>query len=106
MMIVLVKCRSYNDGTFWGVIEGVMEEELEKVREIREAIKANPDQWNWTNDTKLVNDGGGRWKTVKRIYDTYPNIKPETLDWFASFIPWRTETIEEIKVIDGEDRIL
>ena len=106
MKIVLVRCGSYNDGTFWGVIEGVTEEELDKVREIWKAIKANPDRWNWTNDTKLVNDDGGEWKTVRRIYDTYPNIKPETLDWFASFIPWRTETIKEIKVIEYGDQVL
>ena len=105
MKIVLVKCGSYNDGTFWGVIEEVTEEELEMVREIWETIKTNPNQWNWTNGTKLVNDGGG-WKTVRKIYDTYPNIKPETLDWFASFIPWRTEIIEEIRVIKYEDQIL
>ena len=105
MKIVLVKCGSYNDGIFWGVIEGVTEEELEKVREIWEAIKANPDQWNWTNDTKLVNNGE-EWKAVKKIYDIYSNIKPETLDWFASFIPWRTETIEEIKVIKYGDQVL
>ena len=101
--MILVKCGSYNDGTFWGVIE----ENNEWIRKIAEAIKANPDRWNWTNDTKLERQGG-EWVSVRKVYDMYPSISRETLDWFGSYLPWRTETIEEIRLIETkhEDRLL
>lgn len=103
--MILVKCGSYNDGTFWGVIE---DDEIEfGIVEIAEAIKANPDRWNWTNDTKLERQGD-EWVSVRKVYDMYPGVPREILDWFGSFLPWRTETIEEIREIKigHEDRLL
>ena len=103
--IVLVKCGSYNDGTFWGVIEEDIN--IDWVKQISEAIKAKTDRWNWTNDTKLEKQGG-EWVSIRKIYDMYPSIPRETLDWFGSFLPWRTETIEEIREVkvNGENRLL
>ena len=103
--IILVKCRSYNDGTFWGVIEG--EEHGDWIKQISEAIKARTDRWNWTNDTKLEKQGD-EWVSVRKVHGMYPSISREALDWFGSFLPWRTETIEEIKLIETkhEDRLL
>ena len=104
--MILVKCRSYNDGTFWGVIEGV-EDKLEWIEKISEAIKARTDRWNWTNDTKLERQDG-EWVSVRKVYDMYPTISREALDWFGSYLPWRTETIEEIREVkvNGENRLL
>lgn len=103
--IVLVKCGSYNDGTFWGVIEGDVN--IDWIKQISEAIKVRTDRWNWTNDTKLEKQGT-EWVSVKKVYDMYPTISCEALDWFAARIPWRTETIEEIRLIETkhEDRLL
>ena len=103
--MVLVKCGSYNDGTFWGVIEGDIN--IDWIKKISEAIKARADRWNWTNDTKLERQGG-EWVSVKKVYDMYPTIPREALDWFGSYLPWRTETIEEIRFIETkhEDRLL
>jgi hypothetical protein len=105
--IVLVKCGSYNDGTFWGVIEGDIN--IDWVKQISEAIKARTDRWNWTNtnDTKLERQGT-EWVSVWKVYDMYPSIPREALDWFAPFLPWRTETIEEIRLVETkhEDRLL
>lgn len=104
--MILVKCRSYNDGTFWGVIEEV-EDKLEWIEKISEAIKARTDRWNWTNDTKLERQDG-EWVNVRKVYDMYPTISREALDWFGSYLPWRTETIEEIKEVkvNEENRLL
>ena len=104
--MILVKCRSYNDGTFWGVIEEV-EDKLEWIEKISEAIKVRTDRWNWTNDTKLERQDG-EWVSVRKVYDMYPTISREALDWFGSYLPWRTETIEEIREvkINGENRLL
>ena len=104
--MILVKCGSYNDGTFWGIIEEV-ENKLEWIKQISEAIKARTDRWNWTNDTKLERQDG-EWVSVKKVYDMYPTISREALDWFGSYLPWRTETIEEIRLIETkhEDRLL
>ena len=104
--MILVKCRSYNDGTFWGVIEEV-EDKLEWIEKISEAIKVRTDRWNWTNDTKLERQDG-EWVNVRKVYDMYPTISREALDWFGSYLPWRTETIEEIREvkINGENRLL
>lgn len=103
--IILVKCGSYNDGTFWGVIEGDIN--IDWVKQISEAIKARTDRWNWTNDTKLERQSG-EWVSVRKVYDMYPSIPREALDWFGSYLPWRTETIEEIRLIETkhEDRLL
>ena len=103
--MILVKCGSYNDGTFWGVIEGDIN--IDWVKQISEAIKARTDRWNWTNDTKLERQGD-EWVSVGKVYDMYPTISREALDWFGSFLPWRTETIEEIRLIETkhEDRLL
>jgi len=103
--IVLVKCGSYNDGTFWGVIEGDIN--IDWVKQISEALKARTDRWNWTNDTKLERQGS-EWVSVRKVYDMYPTISREALDWFGSYLPWRTETIEEIILIETkhEDRLL
>ena len=104
--IVLVKCGSYNDGTFWGVIEGNIN--IDWVKQISEAIKARTDRLNWTNDTRLERKDDGEWVDVKKVYDMYPTIDPEVLDWFAARIPRRTETIKEIRLIETkhEDRLL
>jgi hypothetical protein len=104
--IVLIKCGSYNDGTFWGVINKA-DENSERIRQIAEAIKSNPDRWNWTMDTKLERQGG-EWVSVRKVYDMYPSISRETLDWFSSCLPWRTETIEEIWEVETkhENRLL
>ena len=104
--MILVKCRSYNDGTFWGVIEEV-EDKLEWIEKISEAIKVRTDKWKWTNDTKLERQDG-EWVSVRKVYDMYPTISREALDWFSSYLPWRTETIEEIRLIETkhEDRLL
>ena len=103
--MILAKCGSYNDGTFWGVIEGEVYGEW--VKQISEAIKARTDRWNWTNDTKLEKQDG-EWVSVRKVYDMYPSIPREALDWFGSYLPWRTETIEEIRLIETkhEDRLL
>jgi hypothetical protein len=103
--IVLVKCGSYNDGTFWGIIEGDIN--IDWIKQISEAIKANPDRWNWTNDTKLERQGD-EWVSVWKVYDMYPSIPRKALDWFGSFLPWKTETIEEIREVkvNGENRLL
>lgn len=103
--MILIKCGSYNDGTFWGVIED--EVRLEWIKQISESIKANPDHWNWTNDTKLERQNG-EWVSVKKVYYMYPTIPREALDWFGSHLPWRTETIEEIREVkvNGENRLL
>ena len=104
--MILVKCGSYNDGTFWGVIEGV-EDKLEWIKQISEAIKARTDRWNWTNDTKLEKQNG-EWVSVRKVYDMYPSIPREALDWFGSYLHWRTETIEEIREVkvNEENRLL
>lgn len=103
--MILVKCGSYNDGTFWGVIEGDIN--VDWVKQISEAIKARTDRWNWTNDTKLERQGT-EWVSVREVYDMYPSIPREALDWFGSFLPWRTETIEEIWEVEtkNENRLL
>ena len=102
--MILVKCGSYNDGTFWGVIK---EYNAPTIEEIVRAIKSNPDRWNWTMDTKLERQGG-EWVSVRKVYDMYPSISRETLDWFSSCLPWRTETIEEIWEVEtkNENRLL
>ena len=103
--MILIKCGSYNDGTFWGVIEGDIN--IDWVKQISEAIKASTDRWNWTNDTKLERQGD-EWVSVWKVYDMYPSISREALDWFCSFLPWRTERIDEIRFIETkyEDRLL
>ena len=102
--MILIKCGSYNEGTYWGVIE----EDNEHIKEIVEAIKSYPSYWNWTNDTKLRRKDDGEWVDVKKVYDMYPTINPEVLDWFGSFLPARTERIDEIRLIETkhEDRLL
>ena len=95
--IVLVRCGSYNDGTFWGVIEGDIN--IDWIKQISEAIKARTDRWNWTNDTNLERQGED-WVSVRKVYDMYPSIPREALDWFGSYLHWRTETIEEIRLIE------
>lgn len=105
--IVLIKCGSYNEGTFWGVIEEA-EDKLEWIKQISEAIKViRTDGWNWTNDTNLERQGG-EWASVRKVYDMYPTISHEALDWFGSFLPARTERIDEIRIIETkhEDRLL
>ncbi len=48
--MILIKCGSYNEGTYWGVIEGEINGEW--IKQISGAIKSYPNFWNWTNDTK------------------------------------------------------
>ena len=104
--MILIKCGSYNEGTYWGVIEGEVNEEW--IKQISGAIKSYPNYWNWTNDTKLGRRDDGEWVDVKKVYDMYPIIDPEVLDWFASFLPARTERIDEIRFIETkyENRLL
>ena len=47
--MILIKCGSYNEGTYWGLIEGEVNEEW--IKQISGAIKSYPNYWNWTNDT-------------------------------------------------------
>ena len=103
--MILVKCGSYNDGTFWGVIEGEVNREW--IKQISEAIKVRTDRWNWTNDTKLERQGS-EWVSVRKVYNMYPTIPREALDWFGSFLPARTERIDEIRLIETkhEDKLL
>ena len=104
--MILIKCGSYNEGTYWGVIEGEINEEW--IKQISGAIKSYPNYWNWTNDTKLKRKDDGEWVDVKKVYDMYPTIDPEVLDWFASFLPARTERIDEVRIIEikHEDSLL
>lgn len=106
-IIALIKCGSYDAGSFWGIIEGIDSEDLNNLKKLSKAIRGNSEYWNWTNETKLVKNDEGKWVDERKIYSIYPEVDHNTIDWFISKLPCRTEIIKEIRIltVNGEDRI-